>query len=135
MQVRLRVKFRPFNKNDERRDSGYYSGLDHENRASIDVNTNDDLFEQILTYYHEFTHNVIDLLFRRLRKRGVFEKEFALRDEWNKYIKKTDKEEELCRKVEKAVKKILKDDLPEKFFDAFFVEEIKKNKRKGKRKT
>jgi len=126
MLIRLLIKFRKFNKHSERKDSGYFSGLDGKNKATIDVNKADDFLEQILTYFHELTHGMFDILFRykrRKKKETDLEKEITLRDKWSKYISKTNKEEKICQEVEKAVKKVLKREIPKTFYKEFFEEE------------
>jgi hypothetical protein len=126
MLIRLLIKFRPFSKISEKKDSGYFSGLDGKNKAIIDVNSDDDFLEQILTYFHELTHCAFDVLFKHKqkdKKETNLEKEIVLRDKWAKYISKTNKEERICQAVEKAVKKVLKKEIPKKFYREFFGNE------------
>jgi len=126
MQFTYKVNFRKFNSHSERRDSGTYNGLNEQRKANINIKNTDNALEQILTFFHEATHSIIDLLFEYdLRKKGITQqrKKSTKRDEWEKLNKKVEIEEKICKKVEKAVKRILQKDLPPEVFDHFFKDQ------------
>lgn len=123
MKLRWNLVFRRFNNYDERRDSGYYTDLNEKRHAKIDVNTSDHAFEQVLTIYHEITHAVFDLLtqykFERKKKR-YSKRDSSTRANWKKLDNSAGKEEQICIKVEAAVSKVLKKEIPKEYWHLFF---------------
>jgi hypothetical protein len=139
MKIKLNINFRKFNDHDERRDSGYCSGLDEKNSCDIDVNRNDPEFEQVLTIYHEVTHAVIDILLKygldRKHKR-IIKKSRELKKLWEDLNNKTESksgvsiEEKLCRKIEEAIEEIFKEVIPESFKGKLIQFDDKKKKQR-----
>ncbi len=134
MRTKLTIHYRPFTSHSERRDAGYYSDLKPSKTAKMEIDICEPSVEQILTMYHEFTHHIFDLLCqyefqpsnKRIVQRNDGEK---LKEDWKKEIgtwqknnKVTQeiKEEIICTKVERAVKRILKKELPPEFKKKFF---------------
>lgn len=130
MKLKLTIVFRPFNSADERRDAGYFNGLSKKRNGVIEINTNDDYFEQMLTLYHEMTHMMLELICQYERKHKKFNRrDNKLKEEWKKFEGPTDLEEALCIKVEDAVKPVLLSNIPKIFFNKFFKEAKKKPKK------
>ena len=136
MKIRIDISFRKFDGYEERGDSGYYDPLNSRKRASIDIDIKDTPFEQILTLYHEITHAVFDFLLhykldnkkRRVKKRTLKEVK-ALKEKWktiyvpityNGKKRKMEKEEQICQKLEYAIKRVFLKKIPSYFFDKFF---------------
>jgi hypothetical protein len=111
MKLTFIINFRPFNDSEERRDAGYYNGLNKNGKALIEINSNDPLLEQILTLFHEITHAIFDflVLYQKSGKKWVrrAEDDRDLKTEWKQYEGTTDKEEEICMAVEENVKATL----------------------------
>jgi hypothetical protein len=123
VKIKLKLNLRQFNDVDERRDSGYYNGLSPRKNATIEVNSNDDYFEQVQTLYHEMTHMVLDLVMQYKydeKKRKFSKRTTELKESWKKHEGSDDLEEQICRKVEAAVQKVLKEELPKEFFKKMF---------------
>lgn len=132
MRIKLTINFRKFNDVSERNDSGSYSGLNIDRKASIHIRRTDPPLEQALTLYHEVTHALLDLFLDyeiTNRSKGKTKARRAeLRRKWDEfnrdYKKRTGKtldlEEEICAKVERAVKRILKKEVPPEFFNELF---------------
>lgn len=123
MRLRWNLVFRKFNNYDERRDSGYYTDLSDKRYAKIDVNTSDNAFEQILTVYHEVTHAVFDLLtqykFEKKKKR-YSKRDGTIRKDWKKLDNSNGREEQICIKVEAAVARVLRKEIPKEYWHLFF---------------
>jgi hypothetical protein len=141
MKIRLTLNFRKFNDHDERRDSGYYEGLDEKKRGLIEINRNDDEFEQILTVYHEITHAIVELLLKfgiDKNNQHIIKKPKDVKMLWDELNDKAESkngisiEERLCRKVEKVVEKVFDDIIPSELRNKMLVRHSKK-KRKKKR--
>ncbi len=134
MRTRVDIHFRPFTSHSERKDAGYYTDLNKDRKAKIEVASGELTLEQIMTVYHEVTHYVFDLLCqyefrpedRKLVKRvdGV-----ELKEEWKQEVATVQRknkireelvEEIICTKIERAVKRALKKDLPPNFKKKFF---------------
>lgn len=135
MRTKLVIHYRPFTSHSERRDAGYYTDIKPTNKtAKIEVDVCEPSVEQILTLYHEFTHHIFDLLcqyeFQPTQKRIVMRNDNdELKESWkaefgtwqkNNKVTKEQKEEIICTKVERAVKRILKKELPPEFKRKFF---------------
>lgn len=134
MRTKLTIHYRSFNKHKERQDAGYYSDLKINKTAKIEIAIGEPAVEQVLTMYHEFTHHVFDLLTQyefqpqnnKVVKRAdgdeLREKWKSTEGTWRKKgkIKKDPVEEIICTKIEKAVKRIFKKELPLEFKKKFF---------------
>lgn len=136
MKVKLNLHFRRFNGPKEDEDSGYYSAIDDRKACRIDVNLDDEPFEQTLTVYHEITHFIFDMLSQYEidnAKQKVNKRDRKLKDEWRVYNDKSRKrrqdqqykEEVICAKVEAAVRKVLQKEIPKSFIDKFFTNKKK----------
>lgn len=147
MKVKLNIYFRRFNGPKEDEDSGYYSAIDGKKTCRIDVNLDDEPFEQALTIYHEVTHFLFDMFTQYEldnAKQQVTKRDRKLKDEWRIYNDKTRrtrkdrqyKEEIICGKVEKAVKAVLQKQIPKKFLEKLFTnkkkQRIMSNKKRRK---
>jgi hypothetical protein len=100
--------------------------LNEKRYAKIDVNTSDSAFEQILTIYHEVTHAVFDLLTRykfEKKKKRYAKRDYSTRIDWKKLDNLGGKEEQICVKVENAVAKVLKKEIPKKYWPIFFTKD------------
>jgi len=126
MQIKWTINFRKFTSPEERRDSGYYHNLDKNKKGIIDVNAGDTSIEQIMTLYHEVTHAIFDILvsykFNKKRKR-MFRRNPKLKEAWRTHNEKANKEEIICRKVERAIKRVFAKELSPEFWNEFFKDE------------
>lgn len=132
MKFRLDFTIRKFEKDeDEDKDSGYYNDLSAKKSGKIDINIDDDAFEQILTIYHEITHFVFDFICQyKLDKENkkYVQSTDTLKKEWRKHNAQMEErrkdqrgiEEIICSKVERAVAPILRKYIPKEFFKKFF---------------
>lgn len=132
MKFRLDFTIRKFEKDDdEHKDSGYYDDLNSQKSGKIDINIDDDVFEQVLTIYHELTHFIFDFLCQYKLDTDTkkhIQCDGELKKEWRKHNadmeerRKDQKgtEEIVCGLVERAVAPILRKHIPKKFFKRFF---------------
>lgn len=131
MKFQIHFTIRKFDKDEEKKDSGYYDDLNSEKHGKIDINIEDDVFEQILTIYHEMTHCIFDLLSQYkldAENNRMLKRDDELKKDWRKFnATQEDKrkdgasiEERICCKIEKAVAPILKRHIPKDFFKKFF---------------
>lgn len=148
MKIKINLHFRRFNGPKEDEDSGYFTSIDGNKSCRIDVNLDDEPFEQTLTVYHEVTHFILDLLSQYEidnDKQKVNKRDRKLKDDWRAYNETTRKrradhqykEEVICGKVEAAVRKVLEKEMPKSFIDRFFTNKKKDrimNTKKRRRK-
>lgn len=148
MKVKLNLYFRRFNGPKEDEDSGYYSAIDSKKVCRIDVNLDDEPFEQALTIYHEITHFLFDMYTQHEidnAAQKVNKRDKTLKEDWRVYNDKVRKsrkdkqykEELICGQVEKAVKTVLQKQIPKAFFDRLFTNKKKQriipNKKKRRK--
>lgn len=137
MLFKINVHFRRFNGPREDEDSGYYNSYDGKRTCRIDVNLDDDPFEQALTIFHEVTHMVFDLFCQYEMdndKQQVNKRDHKLHNLWRVYNKKIEKrrkdgqsrEELICCWVEDAVRVVLLKKIPKKFLEKLFTSKKKK---------
>lgn len=120
MKFTIVINFRSFGP-EERRDAGYFNGFSSKNRATIDVNSSDPFFEQILTLFHEVTHAIFDLATGYEKKGKRWKKRPAdVREEWRLHESPSELEEQTCIKVEEAVKNTLENSIVSAFFTKLF---------------
>lgn len=131
MKFQIHFSIRKFEKGEEDGDSGYYDDLNVNKTGKIDVNIEDDAFEQILTIYHEITHFIFDYISQYkldTEQQKVFQRDDSLKKDWRKFNAQSEDnrkdgksvEERICCKVERAVAPILRKHIPKDFFKRFF---------------
>lgn len=134
MKIQLNIHYRPFTSHEERKDAGYYTDLNNKRKATIEVDNGEPVLEQVLTVFHEQTHHLFDFLCqyephpetKKIQKRSNRE---ALKEQWKKEVRTVQRrnktkeellEEIICIKIERAVKRILKKEIPADFKEKFF---------------
>lgn len=145
MKFKVNLNFRKFLVPKEEEDSGYYNPFDYRRRSKIDVRSDDEPFEQMLTIYHEVTHLVFDLFTQYEmdnRRSKIVKRSPKLRNDWRVYNEKSEKkrkdelskEEIICAKIEEAVKNVLMKELPKRFAKQMFTNKKKVRIIKKRRK-
>jgi hypothetical protein len=136
MKFRVSLNFRKFNEKEDE-DSGYYNSFDSKRHSKIDVRSDDESVEQMLTIYHEVTHMVLDLFTQYEMddrvKAKVIKRSPRLRNDWRIYNEKSEKkrkdglskEEIICAKVEQAVRAVLEKEIPKRFQKQLFTNKKK----------
>lgn len=131
MKFQIHFTIRKFDKDEEKNDSGYYGDLNEKSNGKIDINVEDDAFEQILTIYHEITHFVFDFISQYKlddKNHRILKRNDTVKKDWRKLnteqeAKRKDGagiEELICCKVERAISPILRKSIPKQFFKKFF---------------
>jgi hypothetical protein len=132
LKFQLHFTIRKFEKEDnEDKDSGYYDDLNHKTHGKIDINIDDNAFEQILTIYHEITHFIFDFICQYkldTEHKKYIKCDNTLKKEWRKHNaemedrRKDQKgvEELICSRIEKAIAPIFRKHIPKSFFKKFF---------------
>lgn len=130
MRFQIHFTIRKFDK-DESKDSGYYDDLNVNSTGKIDINIEDDAFEQVLTIYHEMTHFIFDYISQYKldeKNKRILRRDSELKKDWRKFNAEQEDnrkdgasiEERICCKVERAIAPILRKHIPKQFFKRFF---------------
>lgn len=146
MRFTINVHFRRFDGPRENEDSGYYNQITNRKTGRIDVNLEDDPFEQALTIFHEVTHMIFDLFSQYEfdnEKQTVVKRDQELKNSWRIYNKKIEKcrrdkqsrEELICCKLEEAIRLVLLREIPKKFLKKFFTKGEKRSIIENSRRT